>query len=175
MPNSVVAKVQLAAGGATHGGTRGSFLIVDGEAQGVLSLFSPIFMGSWLFTNGDVSKQGHTHLGPFKGVHGACGLSAAPQRMSVTAGLWGCCQEARRGCRGALCWTRPAALGSRLRGYLGPPGLSLRRIAAAEGTAGACGSEPPPGPPGGGGGSKGLNCQRRDVKQVSKAPHISAD
>ena len=71
VPNPVVAKVQLVAGGSTQGGTRDSFLIAGGVAQGVLGLFSPIFMGSWLFTNGDVSKQGHTHLGLFKGVRGA--------------------------------------------------------------------------------------------------------
>lgn len=64
-----------------------SFSIGGGEAREGLGRVSPIFVGSWLFTNGEISKQGYTHFGPFKGVHGPRGLSAAPQSVSVTTWL----------------------------------------------------------------------------------------
>lgn len=76
--------------------------------------------------------------------------------------------------RSAPCWVWSALLQTVL---LRDDQRSLRHLAAMAGSACECG---PPKPrvraltascPG----SKGLSCQRCEVKQVSKAPHISAD
>lgn len=96
---------------APHPGwTERWFSVGGGEARGVLGRVSPVFVGSWLFTNGDISKQGYTHFRPFKGVRGPRGLNAAGKSRSAAAELFEGPREARRGCRGAPCWRRPAAL-----------------------------------------------------------------
>lgn len=87
MPNPVVAKVQIAAGGGRHPGwTERSFSTGRGEARGVLGRVSPIFVGSWLFTNGEISRQGYTHFCPFEGVRRPRGLSAAPHSAGLFEG-----------------------------------------------------------------------------------------
>lgn len=121
-------------------------------------------------------KQGCTYLGQLKVVHGWRSLSAVLQSVSVTAGFGDGGGEA-----GRLGRPLPDAAGRaqpQTRSCRGLPRRSLRHLAAAVGTTGgarqlgapaaaALASQRPS--------SKGLSCQRRDVKQVSKAPHISAD
>lgn len=111
----------------------------------------------------EMPKQAYTHVGQLKVVQYLC----SPATVSETTRLFG---ELRTpGGWGAPCRPRPAALRHRLGAAAGRRGAHFatwrqRREAPARDTDSAAG-----------GGSKGLSCQRRDVKQVSKAPHISAD
>lgn len=164
MPDPVVAKVQLAAGGATQGGPSDRFLLGVARPGEPWAASLP-----FLWVPGYLQREKFQNRVTHVSVHLKVCVDRAVFPQPDGEGL-------RRlgGAAGA-----PPAGGVRPRSavHSGLPGAAGALTAPHSGGGGNGGGariRTPPRRPGGRG-SKGLNCQRRDVKQVSKAPHISAD